>query len=375
MRETKTRENQLTDVGDYLKAFACTAVMGQTVLSLGLTTAAGQAQRVPLAWLYAAIKFTAPAFICGILFSTMRLTRPQPPLHRYYRQQWHALGVPTLWWTLAYLLILPGVQQHRPAHTVSQFLWQLVNGNAAPHLWYNAMMLQIVLLMPIWWGCRRWATTAKRRCLLLGTTALVYALGMWAYMNWIYTTTRYTRWYLVDRVFVGFIPYAVLGITLYLAWPRVRQWRWLAMPCLLLGGLSLSWQARQLLRLRPLSFTRSSYYLPANVLYALSAIGLITSLAIWQLRQHSRWLPVIHWVATYAYRAYLANVFWLTLIWLAFGRQLTSQHLGWGLWLCYILTWAWSFTATYLLHVAWQKIKIVILNWRKRKCRERNQSN
>ncbi|MFC6261223.1 acyltransferase family protein [Levilactobacillus fujinensis] len=177
----KIKEKQIADVGDYLKAFACTAVMGQTVLSLGLTTAAGQAQDVPITLIYAAIKFTAPAFICGILFSTMRTTTLQPALSKYYRQQWHVLGVPTLWWTLAYLLILPSVQQHRPARTIGQFIWQMINGNAAPHLWYNTMMLQMVLLMPIWWGIRRWATTVRRQCVLLGGTAIIYALGMQAY--------------------------------------------------------------------------------------------------------------------------------------------------------------------------------------------------
>ncbi|MFC6261224.1 hypothetical protein [Levilactobacillus fujinensis] len=126
---------------------------------------------------------------------------------------------------------------------------------------------------------------------------------------------------------------------------------------------------------RPLSLTRSSYYLPANVLYALSVIGMIVSLAIWQLHRQSGWLPVIHWLATYAYRAYLANVFWLTLIWSAFGHRLASHHLNWGLLVCYVLTWAWSFAATYLGHLAWQKIKLVFLNWRKRKCLERNQLN
>ncbi|WP_203641240.1 acyltransferase [Levilactobacillus andaensis] len=375
MRETKVQREQLADVGDYLKAFACTAVMGQTVLSLGLTTAAGQAQRVPIAWLYAAIKFTAPAFICGILFSTMRTTIPRPSLTQYYRQQWHALGVPTLWWTLAYLLILPSVQQHQPARTVEQFLWQMVNGNAAPHLWYNTMMLQIILLMPVWWVLRQWATTIGRRKFLLESTTITYALGMWAYTYWIYDTARYGRWYLTDRIFLGFVPYAVLGIVLYLVWPRVRQWRWLAVPCLVFGGVAVGWQVHQLLQVQPLSLVRSSYYLPANVLYALSAIGLIVSLAIWQLRRQSRWLPVIHWLATYAYRAYLANVFWLTLIWSAFGRQLASRHVGWGLLLCYVLTWVWSFTATYLLHLTWQKLKTIILNWRNRKCHERNQSS
>jgi len=272
-------------------------------------------------------------------------------------------------------LILPGVQQHQSAHTIGQFLWQMVNGNAAPHLWYNTMMLQIILLMPVWWALRQWATTVGRRQFLLGSTAITYALGMWAYTYWIYDTARYGRWYLTDRIFLGFVPYAVLGIVLYLAWPRVRQWRWLAVPCLIFGGVAVGWQVHQLLQARPLSLARSSYYLPANVLYALSAIGLIVSLAIWQLRQQSRWLLVIHWLATYAYRAYLANVFWLTLIWSAFGRQLASRYLGRGLLLSYVLAWVWSFTVTYLLHVVWQKLKTIILNWRNRKCHERNQSN
>lgn len=355
-RRAKIKET--ADLGDYLKAFACTAVMLQAVLSLALTTTGGHSSQSGVAWAYLAVKFTAPAFICGILFTTMRVTRPQPPYGAYLKQQWSALVVPTIWWTLAYLVLMPQVQQHHAYTTVAQFGWQFVNGNAAPHLWYNTMMLQIIVLTPIWWGVRNWLTTRRRVEIVLSVTA-------WLYVGWlvvadrvIYPTARFTQWYLLDRVFWGFFPYAILGIIFWQMWPRLRQLRWPWLSLALLAVISLIWQARTLLRQGlPVDLAQTSYYLPATVFYVLAIIGLIGCLATWQMRRRSRWLPRVHWLATYAYRAYLANVFLLQLVWLAGGRQVTATVPVVGIVVCYGLTWCLSFAGAYGLHVAWQAVK------------------
>ena len=98
---------------------------------------------------YELAKFSASAFIFGILFSTIR-----PPhatwrnYPRFMRNRWHILLVPSILWTTVYLAFLPQLQQHGHYHDWASFAWQFVSGNAAPHLWYNVMMLQFIIIMP-----------------------------------------------------------------------------------------------------------------------------------------------------------------------------------------------------------------------------------
>jgi len=356
---TEQQTTSVADAGDYLKAFACTAVMLQTVLSWAITTPAGRSIQVGLAGVYLAVKFTAPAFICGILFTTIRTTDVmQPTYGQYLRQQWSALGVPTVWWSLAYLLLQPQLQQHHPYTSLGQFAWQLINGNAAPHLWYNTMMLQIILLMPLWWAIRRQVTTRRRFWWTAGLSGAWMFGWVVSYHQLITPAARVGHWYLLDRVFWGFALYAVLGILLWLAWSHIWQWRWTWVP-LLVGALAtLVWQVHDLLATgRPITLARSSYYAPATVFYGLCVIGLLVSLAAWQQRQRARGLVVIHWLATYAYRAYLANVFWLALIWRFGGQTLTAAHPVSGILVSYLLTWAWSFATAYGIHRIWQWMK------------------
>ncbi|AYM03312.1 acyltransferase [Levilactobacillus yiduensis] len=369
----KQRAAPAADVGDYLKAFACTAVMAQTVLSLALTTTAGRQLQDGIAGAYLAIKFTAPAFICGIVMTTMRVSPARPRYGHYLRQQWSALGVPTLVWSLAYLLFLPQLQQHHAFHTIGQFFWQLVNGNAAPHLWYNTMMLQIILLMPLWWALRRgwarhhWVITALTVGLLVGWLTWYNAVAV--------PSGQATTWYLMDRVCWGFAVYAVLGIGLAETPTRwLRGYAWVGLGAL--GLLMWYWQYRQLRQLgTPIDLSRSSYYLPATVGYGLCIILLLVSLAKWHQRRRSRWLPVIHWLATYAYRAYLANVFWLELIWLLGGRTLTAVHPVLGCVGCYLLTWCWSFATTYGFHLIGQWVKGTVKTWQQARRTAHNRSN
>lgn len=358
--------NAVADGGDYLKVFACTAVILQSVLGLALGGAQPQSQ-YGLAWVYLLVKFTAPAFICGILLTTMRTTVHQQPTYRkYLKQQWSALLLPTICWTLAYLLIFPGLQQHRAYHDSLSFVWQFVNGNAAPHLWYNTMMLQMIFLMPLFWAVRRLIRNRRAAWWVLGLTAVGYLAWVTWYTLQIYPTSKFTSWYLLDRVFLGFFPYAILGILAWYGWPtaqrQLRRWWWLLLA---IGVAALIGQDRTLLSWSlPVSFGHTSYYLPTTVIYILSIIGLILALAGRQQSQHSWWLPVIHRLAGYAYPSYLANVFWLQLIWRLGGAALTRQRVIVGITCCYLLTWCWSFGFTALLDKA--------LKWRKTRWQERN---
>ena len=113
------------DIGDYMKVFACTAVMMQTVLGVVLGTNPPDNAQTFIGIVYNLVKFTAPAFIFGILYTTTRTTGNNSwnNYGGYMKKQWSALFVPTIWWTLAYLLIFPDVQQVNQFNSVGSLLW------------------------------------------------------------------------------------------------------------------------------------------------------------------------------------------------------------------------------------------------------------
>lgn len=66
--------------------------------------------------------------------------------------------------------------------------------------------------------------------------------------------------------------------------------------------------------------TNDSYYLPSMAIYALAVILLIYLICIAQkVFNMNYWLKSIHFLAFYAYRAFLANVFWDRIFWQYFN--------------------------------------------------------
>ncbi|WP_412989399.1 acyltransferase family protein [Pediococcus siamensis] len=350
------------DVGDYMKVFACTAVMMQTVLSLVLKTDPSAAVQTGIGLVYNLVKYTAPAFIFGILFSTIRTheTAKLSDYGSYMSQQFSALFVPTFWWTLIYLLIMPSVQQVSRFHNLTSFIWQFINGNAAPHLWYNTMMLQFIILMPFFWWLSRWAVkSASRLRWVLVITTVGFFGWLLFYGHFVFYGPHMQSWYLLDRLFVSFIIYGIFGS---LAWKKhqqlenwLRRFWWLV--ALVLVG-SFIWTNLELRAFgHPVSLANAIYYKPSMTLYALAIIGLVAALAFLNIRQQAAVLKLMHFLATYAYRAYLSNVFWLQLVWHLFGNQLSIHQPVVAIISCYLLTWLLAFTSAYVFHICWFAVK------------------
>lgn len=72
--DRKIKSSSTPDMGDYLKVFACAAVMLQIILGQALQTHPTVNIQIGIGICYNLIKFTAPAFITGILYTTMRVT-------------------------------------------------------------------------------------------------------------------------------------------------------------------------------------------------------------------------------------------------------------------------------------------------------------
>ena len=69
------------------------------------------------------------------------------------------------------------------------------------------------------------------------------------------------------------------------------------------------------------------------------------------------WLKSIHFLAFYAYRAFLANVFWDRIFWQYFNfKQLALQNIYLAVLLLWICTWCASYLSVYVVHQLWLKI-------------------
>lgn len=92
------------DIGDYLKVFACTAVMSQPIMSLVMDIRQPAHTQDIFGLLYNLVKYTVPAFIFGILYTTTRTydLKNHFLYNKYLRNNWSNLFVPTIWWTLIF---------------------------------------------------------------------------------------------------------------------------------------------------------------------------------------------------------------------------------------------------------------------------------
>ena len=109
----------------------------------------------------------------------------------------------------------------------------------------------------------------------------------------------------------------------------------------------------------PVLFANAPYYKPSMTFYCLAVIALVAALCLFNIRHKSeKCLKIFHFLATYAYRAYLSNVFWNQLLWRGLNLGYHAVYhpflTFFGMW---VLTWTLSFTSAYCLHIWWSKAK------------------
>ena len=367
MKKYKYSSYDIADIGDYLKVFACTAVMSQPIMSLIINLPQSQQTQVGFGILYNLVKYTAPAFIFGILYTTIRTSdlNGHFSYFKHLQKNWSNLFVPTIWWTLIYLLGMPWLQQGNKFNSFGTFCWQFINGNAAPHLWYNTMMLQFIILMTFFWLISRYVRNNIKRGFAVAIVTLILYLSWLAFYDYyVFHGVHQNDWYLLDRVFISFFIYAVFG---GLAWQFrsyfnefITKFWWLIVVIFILCFIWTNYELSQFGY--PLNFYNAPYYKPSMTFYCLAVICLIAAFCLYQVRKRQiRSLKIFHFLAIYAYRAYLANVFWNQLIWHGLNMQYHAKfHPFLTLFGCWLLTWILSFSSAYLLHIWWTKIKEII---------------
>ena len=367
MKKYKYSSYDIADIGDYLKVFACTAVMSQPIMSLIINLPQSQQTQVGFGILYNLVKYTAPAFIFGILYTTIRTSdlNGHFSYFKHLQKNWSNLFVPTIWWTLIYLLGMPWLQQGNKFNSFGTFCWQFINGNAAPHLWYNTMMLQFIILMPFFWLISRYVRNNINRGFAVAFVTLILYLGWLAFYDYyVFHGVHQNDWYLLDRVFISFFIYAIFGV---LAWQFrsyfnqfITKFWWLIAVIFIICFIWTNYELSQFGY--PVNFYNAPYYKPSMTFYCLAVICLIAAFCLYQVRKRQiNSLKIFHFLAIYAYRAYLANVFWNQLIWHGLNMQYHAKfHPFLTLFGCWLLTWILSFSSAYLLHMWWTKVKKMI---------------
>ena len=367
MKKYKYSSYDIADIGDYLKVFACTAVMSQPIMSIIINILQSQQTQVGFGILYNLVKYTAPAFIFGILYTTIRTSdlNGHFSYFKHLQKNWSNLFVPTIWWTLIYLLGMPWLQQGNKFNSFGTFCWQFINGNAAPHLWYNTMMLQFIILMPFFWLISRYVRNNIKRDFAVAIVTLILYLSWLAFYDYyVFHGVHQNDWYLLDRVFISFFIYAVFG---GLAWQFrsyfnefITKFWWLIVVIFILCFIWTNYELSQFGY--PLNFYNAPYYKPSMTFYCLAVICLIAAFCLYQVRKRQiNSLKIFHFLAIYAYRAYLANVFWNQLIWHGLNMQYHAKfHPFLTLFGCWLLTWILSFSSAYLLHMWWTKVEKMI---------------
>ncbi len=336
-------------------------------MSLIINLPQSQQTQVGFGILYNLVKYTAPAFIFGILYTTIRTSdlNGHFSYFKHLQKNWSNLFVPTIWWTLIYLLGMPWLQQGNKFNSFGTFCWQFINGNAAPHLWYNTMMLQFIILMPFFWLISRYVRNNIKRGFAVAIVTLILYLSWLAFYDYyVFHGVHQNDWYLLDRVFISFFIYAVFG---GLAWQFrsyfnefITKFWWLIVVIFILCFIWTNYELSQFGY--PLNFYNAPYYKPSMTFYCLAVICLIAAFCLYQVRKRQiNSLKIFHFLAIYAYRAYLANVFWNQLIWHGLTMQYHAKfHPFLTLFGCWLLTWILSFSSAYLLHMWWTKVKKMI---------------
>ena len=360
MQKYKFKTYRIADIGDYLKVFACTAVMSQPIMVLIMKSGQNANTQNIFGVFYNLVKYTAPAFIFGILYTTIRTNDEKGSFSyaKHMRANWSNLFVPTIWWTFIYLLGMPWVQQVEKYHNLGSFCWQFINGNAAPHLWYNTMMLQFIILMPLFWAISRYVKDKPKQGLAVAIATLaLYLLWLGFYDANVFHGPHEQDWYLLDRVFISFFIYGVFGI---LSWQFRDYYNQLMMKywwLLLIAFLGcFVWTNIELFGYgHPVDFGNAPYYKPSMTFYSLLVIFLVSAICLHQVKKNSETsLKVFHFLSVYAYRAYLANVFWDQLVWrglnMAYHAAYHPLLTFFGTW---IFTWILSFTSAYILNISW----------------------
>lgn len=350
------KDKTAADNGDFLKVMAVSAVFLQSILGFALNVHPNANTQIGIGISYNIVKFSAPAFIFSILFTNTRYNLGiKFNTKKFYLKILRGSFLPYYLWGIIYLLLFPNLQQINHYHNFQSFLWQLVSGNAAPHLWYAVMMLQFLILMPLFnllvkWIDFNFQLRIKKFIFCLIIILILSASWLIFYDCLIFHGPKMHDWYLFDRFFMSFALYGFLGVLCAIFFEFycdfLSKWKYLIGAILILSFIVINLELFQFGL--PLNLANAPYYKPSMTFYDLSVIFLISLFAIHVGPRFKKTSYLIHKLAQIAYLAYLPNAMWSWILWDLFGKILFQQVPFLSIFIIYCLTWILSFITAFL---------------------------
>ncbi|WP_019913755.1 acyltransferase family protein [Paenibacillus sp. HW567] len=347
----KTSELKLNiNESDILKVFAVSGAILQSVLGMFLKHADGNGDLALLAVIYNLVKYTAPVFIFAIVYGMVKGNQHTKVGH-FYKEKFYELVIPYFLWATASLILIPSVQVNTHATSFWTLIESYVIGNSSPQYWYTVMMLQFQILMPVLiYVSYNFLAKPSRVIPTLIVSFLIFGAWLWMYDTYVFRAEYAVSLRYLDRVFVSYFIYALLGGIAWVYKDRfdgvLRRVQFILIPVML---LLLIWTNREFFSygFKDMSFGNLIYLKPSMTLYSLVVIALIYMLARHLIARQSRALPFYKWLSTYAYRAFTVNVFVLYFVLKLFGGLVDQLPFFVALLMVYLTTVACSFCLVY----------------------------
>ncbi len=345
---------QKTSEPDIMKVFAVLAVMWQGILGLMMKQSFDISQNVEMIIISDFVKYSAPFFIFAICFDICKIKNVS-----YKKQILHKaeeLLLPYFCWATVYICSNISTYQ-----TIEDFAEGYLLGTNAPHTWYLIMMFQFHILVPVLWYLYAKLTANKKRVTpVLVISFVLYLVFLFVYDNYIFNVTTNKALLYLDRSFIAFSIYAVLGTVAaanYEEWNSfVSKVKLIAIPLFFLIFIVAN-NEMFANGFNNLSLANCIYLKPSILFYNIFAIIIVYGLAGALIKTNSRSLPVFRFLSQYAFRAYLANFFVITTLIKVMGKSGEQMPLNLRLLLLWIITAVFAFTIVYTIEFVIKSVK------------------
>lgn len=346
LREALSRKTSEPDV---MKVIAVLAVMWQGILGLMIKQPFDVNQKVEMIVISDLVKYSAPFFIFAICFDICKIKNV--PYKKQLTHKIEELLIPYFCWATVYILMNIGNYK-----TVGNFFEGYFLGTSAPHTWYLVMMFQFHILVPVLWYLYAKLTKNKKITfpILIGTF-IFYGLFLIFYDNYVFNVTTNKALIYLDRSFIGFSIYGILGTVAsanYEKWNAfVSKVKLIALPLFFIA-LMVANNEMFSNGFENLTLANCIYLKPSTLFYNIFGIIIIYGLALSLIKRNSSSLPAFRFLSQYAFRAYLANFFVITILIKAMGESGSYMPLNLHLFLLSIMTAVFSFTIVYTIEFA-----------------------
>lgn len=331
---------------DIMKVIAVLAVMWQGILGLMMKQNLEVGQKVESIIIYDLVKYSAPFFIFAICFDICKIKNV--PYKKQLIHKIEELLVPYFCWSTVYVLM--NISNYK---SIGDFAEGYLLGTNAPHTWYLVMMFQFHILVPVLWYLYAKLTADRKKAypVLIGAF-IFYALFLFFYDNYVFNVTTNKALLYLDRSFIGFSIYAILGTVAsanYEKWNIfVSKTKLIAIPFFFIAFIVAN---NEMFPdgLNNLSLANAIYLKPSIFLYNIFVIIMVYGLALMLIKNNSRSLPAFRFLSQYAFRAYLANYFVITMLIKFMGKSGELMPYNLRLILLWLMTAVFSFIIVYTI--------------------------